>query len=578
MKKSTKAFSLLMSSLLLCGSMAACGVGGGGSAIVNDEKTINIKCRRAGFGTDWLYELKGQFETAFAEEGYKVNILTPDNSLNNDILIKELALGYNATKVDLYISSGATPDQVGELGDYGVLVEDIGECVYNQPAIAYDGTEEDKKIIDKVAPDVLPYMTDSLGNVYAYNWAQTSGGLVINTRKLANYELEIPKTTNEMFECFDVIYCGDEAKGIEGSVESGTYPITYVSGGNGYALCFLYTLIAQYDIDVFNKYWSFQEANEEGVMVNLTDDECFALYEDPAIYEMLKVAYRAFDATLSAPGSLAQGVDQAQAKIMGNVDDAVFMFNGDWMLNEVKLNYRTKLNDIDFCNFPVVSALGVKLFGEGTSYNMNEADCDDLLSYIIGLVDQNMDIADIIADVQANKGIALAEADAKEIARARGVSYSRGVEHVAYVTKGTTKKDIVSLFLRMMSSNDYGETFTRVANGTSPYYAQVNTLTEYDFVYHASLIPANQYFSLVSLSGGARGYRKELSLSQMFSTVSHVPDYISSTSRDSIYDERGGYKKDYDLSVYATAAQKLIAGELANVKKNWASLKENAGY
>ena len=130
----------------------------------------------------------------------------------------------------------------------------------------------------------------------------------------------------------------------------------------------------------------------------------------------------------------------------------------------------------------------------------------------------------------------------------------------------------------MMSSNDYGETFTRVANGTSPYYAQVNTLTEYDFVYHASLIPANQYFSLVSLSGGARGYRKELSLSQMFSTVSHVPDYISSTSRDSIYDERGGYKKDYDLSVYATAAQKLIAGEIANVKKNWASLKENAGY
>ena len=578
MKKSTKAFSLLMSSLLLCGSMAACGVGGGGSAIVNDEKTINIKCRRAGFGTDWLYELKGQFETAFAEEGYKVNILTPDNSLNGDILIKELALGYNATKVDLYISSGATPDVVGELGDYGVLVEEIGDCVYNQPAIKYDGTEEDKKIIDKVSPDVLPYMTDSFGNVYAYNWAQTSGGLVINTRKLANYELEVPKTTNEMFECFDVIYCGDKAKGIEGSVESGTYPITYVSGGNGYALCFLYTLIAQYDINLFNKYWSFQEANQEGVMVNLTDDECFALYEDPAIYEMLKVAYRAFDATLSAPGSLAQGVDQAQAKIMGNVDDAVFMFNGDWMLNEVKLNYRNKLKDIDFCNFPVVSALGVKLFGEGTSYNMNEAECDDLLSYIIGLVDENMDLEDIIADVQANKGITLAEADAKEVARARGVSYSRGVEHVAYVTKGTTKKDIVSLFLRMMSSNDYGETFTRVANGTSPYYAQVNTLTEYDFVYHASLIPANQYFSLVSLSGGARGYRKELNLLQMFSTVSHLPDYISSTSRDSIYDERGGYKKDYDLGVYATAAQKLIAGELANVKKNWASLKENAGY
>ena len=579
MKKFTKAFSLLMSVLCVSGAFAGCGGGSGnkgGGKVVDNALTINVKCRRAGFGTDWLYELKGQFEAAFKEQGYKVNILTPDNSIKDDVLIKELALGYDKTKVDLYISSGATPEQVGENGDYGVLVEDMNEIVYSKTAIGYNGVEENAIIGEKIAADILPYMTDSTGKVYAYNWAQTSGGLAVNTRKLAQYGLEIPKTTNEMFDCFDKIYCG--YNGIPKSTVSRTFPITYVPGGNGYALCFLYTMMAQYDVEFFHQYFSFEKTNEEGTTVNLSDEECFALYQHPALAEMLEVAYRTFDMNIAAPGSLAQSVDQAQAKMMGNSDGAVFMFNGDWMLNEVKLNYSSVLKDIDFANYPVTSAVGKKLFGAGTAYGMNEADADALLSYIIDLVDANMSIEEIVADVQTNKGITITEADAKEVARARGVSYSRGVEHIAYVTKGTTKKDIVSLFLRMMSSNDYGETFTRVANGTSPYYAQVNTLTEYDFVYHASLIPANQYFSLVSLSGGARGYRKELSLSQMFSTVSHVPDYISSTSRESIYDERGGYKKDYDLSVYATAAQKLIAGELANVKKNWASLKENAGY
>jgi hypothetical protein len=119
------------------GSLAACGAG----EEQVDEKTIVVKTRRAGFGTDWLYELKGKFEAAYAQEGYKVVIRTPDNAIKGDTLVKELALGYDSTKVDLYISTDAGPDTVGALGNYGVLVENIEESVYNQPAISYSGTE-----------------------------------------------------------------------------------------------------------------------------------------------------------------------------------------------------------------------------------------------------------------------------------------------------------------------------------------------------------------------------------------------------------------------------------------------------
>ena len=126
MKRTKRTIALLLSALLTfgaIGSLAACG----GIDEQIDEKTIVVKTRRAGFGTDWLYELKGKFEAAYAQEGYKVMIRTPDNAIKGDTLVKELALGYDATKVDLYISTDANPDSVGALGNYGVLVENIEE-------------------------------------------------------------------------------------------------------------------------------------------------------------------------------------------------------------------------------------------------------------------------------------------------------------------------------------------------------------------------------------------------------------------------------------------------------------------
>ena len=575
MKHTKKVAALLLSAACAFSALTACGgMGNGGGKVKAEATEIVVKCRRAGFGTDWLYELKGKFEAAYAQQGYKVKILTPDNSIKDETVIKELALGYDSVGVDLYITSGATPDKVGALGDYGVLVEDLGEIVYNQPAIAYDGTEEEKLVSEKVSPDTLDYMTDSYGVQYAYCWAQTSGGLVINTRKLANYNLEIPKTTNEMFDCFDKIYCG--TNGIKGSIYSGTYPITYIPGGNGYALVFLYTMLAQYDGEFFNEFWTFQTKDEMGAVTNLSDEECWALYQDETLEKMMETAYRAFDMKISAPGSLSQTVDQAQAKVMGDIDGAVFMFNGDWMLNEVKLNYRNRLNDIDFVNFPVISSLGTKLFGAGTAYNFDDAKCEELLSYLVGLVDENKDIDEMVELVKTNKGVELAEEDVKEVARARGVTYSRGVEHVAYITKNSAKKDIAALFLRMMASDDYGETFSRTANGTSPYFAQVNTLSEYSFVQNASKLPANKYFSLVSLSTGARGYRKQLNLGQMFTTQSHVPDYISANSKTSIYDEDCTHNGNQP-SVYTNAAKVFLKAEYDNVIGNWQKYKDMAG-
>ena len=105
MKKSKKAVALLLSTLLTFGSVGSLAACGGRNKIKVNEKTIVVKVRDAGFGTDWLYELKGKFENVYAEEGYKVKIMTPDNAIKGSVLLQELALGYDSTKVDLYIST-----------------------------------------------------------------------------------------------------------------------------------------------------------------------------------------------------------------------------------------------------------------------------------------------------------------------------------------------------------------------------------------------------------------------------------------------------------------------------------------
>ena len=561
--------------LLAAASIATCGFTACNKTEVVSAETIVVKCVEAGFGTDWLYELKSKFEEAYAEEGYKVKIMTPSRAMSGETVIRDLYLGHAKSQTDLYITADIKIDKVGVNSDYQkALAADIREYVYNKPAISYSGEEESVLISDKLSADIVPFVTDSEGVMYGFNWVQSSGGLVVNTRKLAKYNLEIPKTTNEMFDCFDKIYCG--YNGVANSVKSGTYPMTYVTGtnGQGYTVCFLNTLMAQYDPNFYEQFWSLQTTGENGEVVAMTDNG-YEVFNNETVYEMLKVAYRTFDKNIAAPGSISQELNQAQTKMMTDKNGAVFMFNGDWMLNENKLTYEEELPDIDFVNYPVISALGIKLFGAGTVYNKSEAECDELLSYIIGLVDENKNIEDIIADVQENKGVELAEADAKEVARARGVSYSRGVEHIGFMTADTPKKEIASLFLRMMASDDFGKSFSVLGNGSTPYYAQINTTSGYKFVENASKIVANQYFSLISAA--SQGYRKQvLKTNSIFMSQTHIPTYISSNSTASIYN-RAGEKNGNGVEVYDTVAKSLQTSEYTFVKNNWSQYKKQAG-
>lgn len=570
MRKLKKIVTVLLAVAFAATAFTGCGK----TKTVNDGKTLNIRLYKGGYGVEWIYELKTKFEETYKEEGYKVNVLNPTYDMKGNVALQELARGSNKTGVDLYITGDITAEQLGVNGNYGVLTENIEQTVFNKKAIGYDGQEEDKTIKEKIDASLLKYSYDTTGELYIFPWVQSVGGLVVNTKKLAKYNLDIPKTTNELFDCFDKIFTG--YNGIENSYKSETYPLTFVQGTSGYVNCIFNLWMAQYDYEGFEQFWSMQKTDADGNVTDMIDDG-YTVFDSQSIKEMLIVAARAMDCIIATPGSVTATVDTAQANIMkDNGANAVFMFNGDWMLNEVSLRYKDKLSDITFVNAPVTSALGVKLFGE----RADEAKCDEILSYAVGLVDAGKTAEEIVADVASNKNFEITAAEATEVYNARKMYYSRGTDMSAVIAKDSQNKEIAELFLRMMASDDFAETFLKNANGSTP-YSSTSESAKYDFVKNAAEITTT--VDSKAVAGKPTGLRYKLNLANIFTSINHIPSTITEKGEDgswSMYN-RNGTKKDEsgDLidKYYVKNAVSLWESEKNSIKTNWSAKLSAAG-
>ena len=78
------------------------------------------------------------------------------------------------------------------------------------------------------------------------------------------------------------------------------------------------------------------------------------------------------------------------------------------------------------------------------------------------------------------------------------------------------------------------------------------------------------------ISSGALGYRKKMNVGHMFTTQTHIPDYITSKSSASIFTKDGAMSGE-TIAIYANLAKSLQTEEYNNVKKNWETYKALAG-
>lgn len=531
-----------------------------------DPTTINVELFKGSYGVNWVYTLVEKFEALYEKEGYKVNVLKPSSDMRNNVAINQLALGYAETNVDMYISGGLSASKIGEQGEYGVLCEEISD-VWEMKPIGFDGTEETVTLGDKVVDGIYETYVDAYGKVYGVPYMTTTGGMVVNKRKLALYGItDMPTTTNELFEVWDKIYQG--ANGMQNSEVTQLFPFTYMPGtANGYTIDWFVSLMAQYDQVKSDEFWSWQTQNADGTQT-WWEGDVTAAAETPGFLAALEVFARAFDINVAAYGTSTQTLDQAQAQIMKQNTGAIFMCNGSWYLNDMALGYKNSLDDITFINFPVVSALADKIWADTVT---DAAKREEMLRYAIDQVDDLTKAANpaaIAADMTTKYSTEVTEEDVIEVRRARYVYSNRTSGHEVVITKDSTKRDICELFIRMMASDDATAMIAEQANANSAYILTPNTTHKYEFVQAASRIAATPY--AYACSNTATGYKYVLGRTSSSPTLSvgHIAAHIAGLADSlSIYNGEGGLSGN-PVSVYADLAKTIQEKEIKFYQDN----------
>ena len=545
-----KAVALLLAAATVF-SASACG--GKGENISSDENTLNVKIRSAGYGTTYIQKLKERFEKTFAEEGYKINILAPDADLVSTNLYRDI---YSDSGIDLYYTSDVTA-QDGVAGEFGGLFEDISD-VFSKPAVKFDGTEESETIVSKLDEGLYnSFMYE--GKYYMMPFAYGTNGFAVNKKVLDDYGIDIPRTTNEMFAAADVI--------MKDASDTAVYPFTYSLSGNFYYTGAVAQWMAQYGgMKEFKEFTSFSVDNGDGTFTDMTED-CYEVFATDSVYEMFKVLFKMYDPNMAALGSGQQDINGAQAQIMKGT--AVFYSVGDYFLNEERKRFEKYVDDVTFMNVPVISALGVKLFGKDSAYGFDDDKCDKILSAVIEHTDAGKSAEEIKALVDGEYSASLDILDVQTVMERRG--YFRASTNAAIVISAkSTKKELAKTFLRFAASREAGELFAEEAFTASPWAKDVFTDSDNEYLRSVAAIlahPTAQPYLTEST-----GYKKKMGLSGLFpagtreimtvdiyeKTITKYDDNLNIIATDEVYARAA---KEFADNIYAKSKEAVEKGQ-----------------
>ncbi len=483
---------------------------GGGEKMSTSSTTLNVKIHAAGYGTTYINALKEKFEAAYAEQGYKINVLKPDPLLANELVYTDIYSSQVGKGVDIYITGCNAEDAV--TGDYGQVVVDITDTVMNKKALTGTGAEEEKTVLQKLNGFTVGEESEYNGRYYGLPMARSAGGYAVNTRVLGELGLEIPVTTNELSNCIDVIMkksAGDIAN--SAPWQSVLRPFTYSTDGkNNYGTGAANMFFIQTNgMEFWEKFWGFMDGDRE--MVN----DCYEVFKSEYTVDMFASMFEIYDSAIAVNNYASQTFIEAQNELMkGN---AVFCPTGDWFLNEEIATYANKVKDITFMKIPVVSSLGEKLFGA----EKGEA----ILKEIIKGVDANKDVATIESEVEAALSVTLETADVQRVCQARGYTGDSSGE-CAYISAKSNKQELAATFLRFIAGDDGAKIYSANTRTTSP-FAVGQLVEDENCPWYKAVndIFTNQH--CIAVYSGATDYRDKLGVTDMFFQKFYLANKIS---------------------------------------------------
>ena len=558
-------FKKVLSAVLCCstlvGGMAGAACGSGGNKVIVDGKTINVRLVNAGYGSAWFEKIAEKFEALYAEEGYKVNLLEPDNSFQGQTALNEMRLDYDLNQIDLYLTSGCYVYQVLDK-TFGECVENLND-VYNQGAINFDGSVEATPIKDTEGAQMYKYLLvnpDKPDDYYRFQYFVAPQGLVCNQKVLKDYGFDyLPVTTDELFEMYDAIYYG--ANGKEGTSKTGVYPQTWAQA-NAYSYPY-YNFLDQFGsmlgYEGWANFFSLDHLRNGDTIDNAGD--YYATLE-PELKAALEAFIHQYDTMYSYVGSTTQKHDMAHAQIV--TGKAAFMADGGYFYNEVKTNFANFLPNMRIIKQPTASALGtiLKLDGSGN----NKEKCEEILAFCCRAVDDGADQATLKTLAEAQfPGVTFTDEQMRRIYEARTL-YSVSLQADGYIAKGSIMKEQASLLLRMMASSDAAELMAEYCMPHA-YNPVENIETDYEFVSDVNRMVART--KSFTFNNYKLGLRNETNLGVCGSMGLNLCTKIMADI---------GVVNDPNERNYATLAQGYYDDVKTYVNNNWATLLKNAGY
>lgn len=547
--KTITAFALSVTSIF---GLTACG-GTSSGGVVKDPTTLNVKIHSAGYGTTYIDKLKEGFEAIYKEENYKINVITPDAKMANELILQEI---FSDGGVDVYIGGSDVSKSVNYNGVQ--CFEDITESVIKKTPIGENKLEQENTIESYIKDDDSNRDFYYDGKYYGMPISYSVGGLGVNSKVLSEKFgiTKLPRTSNELMNCIDQIM-----KKTAGEVSTATYmgvihPFAYALSGNQYWASFMASWFYQYSgFEANKKFWSFENADG----TPMTSD-CYEVFADQGLFEAMYNVYQVYDYNICMANVATDNFLKAQHHVMqGN---AIFCPTGDWMYNEEKTLYADKLGDIDFIKIPLISSLGTKLFGSGTEYNLTNEKCEELLIKIVDGVDANLTVEEIKASLP-NEFASVKNEDIAVVCERRG-AYKHSAGDCCYISNKSTKKDIATLFLRYVASKQGANAFSSEANTTSPYNVGKLDESKGQWMKSVNAIYNNRYAKAVGSQ--ITGYRRDLGITVMFYENDSVASKINGEKKSIYNDDTLRVKSGMSRESYREWSDKYMQSIYENAK------------
>lgn len=434
------------------------------------DTVVDVRVYKAGYGVEWMHAAKEKFEELYKDKGYKINIVEESNSVPAKVAA-EITNKKNA--VDLYITGEDNfavyiKNSKSFYKNYDEVVLENLNDVYASKAIKFDGSEESVTIGEKTNESLKSHLQFNgtidknydkyIGNYYAFPWASGASGLFVNKSVFDKFNLEIPRTTDELIAAYKTICPVKD--GVPTPAESGVYPMSYGGKNAGGFWLFCYdTFFAQYSgAEAEGNFWKCIPA--DGTLVANGYD----VYNDQGILEALKATAALCDDDYCIYGT--NQLDDIKAQLQVLDGEAAIIPSGNWIYNEMKLNHANKVDNIVMMKMPIISALGTKL---GIS--------DTTLSAVIKGVDDGKSDETIASECSSTAAVVA------KVREARGLYFDYSVNHVALIPSYSPSKDVAKLFLRFLASDDNLDLYKTKAYSSLPFkYEGESKVQVNDFV------------------------------------------------------------------------------------------------